>query len=204
MELIKRILIMGALIWLVHPANAGERGYLGASFGNISSKEKSVKTGVIVKKVFPGMAAQQAGLKPGEIVTQINGTSVSDPRIAVDMIAENGAGERISLTVVERARGQLRQSRLFVTLGRMPTSEFAKIMTAKPIEKHARISLKQAADIAFRARPGEITGRTLEYQKGGTGLRYTFSIREKATTYEVGIDARSGAILKNARQGVHQ
>lgn len=128
-----KILIALCLICVAHPALAAERGYLGASFANLPAAEKSVHSGVVVKKVFAGMAAEQAGLKPGEIVTQINGIAAPDPRTAVALLAENAAGERIRLTVIDRSGGGLRRAYVFATLGASPTSDFAKIMTAKPL-----------------------------------------------------------------------
>jgi predicted metalloprotease with PDZ domain len=130
---IQKILIALCLMCVVHPALAAGRGYLGVQFGNLPATDKVVQTGVSVKKVFAGMAAQQAGLKPGEIVTQINGVFASDPKTAVALLAENAAGERIRLTVIDRSGDGLRRSYVFITMGAAPTSEFAKIMTAKPV-----------------------------------------------------------------------
>ncbi len=131
--MIQKILMALCLMCVVHPALAAGRGYLGVSFGTLPATGNAVQTGVIVKKVFAGMAAQQAGLKPGEIVTQINGVSVPDPKTAVALLAENAAGERIRLTVIDRTGGGLRRSYVFATMGANPTSDFAKIMTAKPM-----------------------------------------------------------------------
>jgi uncharacterized membrane protein YkoI len=41
----------------------------------------------------------------------------------------------------------------------------------------------------------------LEKEAGGSGLRYSFDIKKGASTYEVGIDAQTGAILENAPEG---
>ena len=35
----------------------------------------------------------------------------------------------------------------------------------------------------------------------GSGLRYSFDIKHKAKTYEVGVDAQTGAVLENAPEG---
>ena len=129
--MIQKILISLCLICLTCPALAGERGYLGVWFGPLPATE-GVQSGVIVKKAFAGMAAEQAGLKPGEIVTQINGISASDPKTAVALLAENAAGERVRLTVIDRTGGGLHRFYVFATMGANPTSEFARIMTAKP------------------------------------------------------------------------
>lgn len=125
-------LVVICLLSVFHPAIAAERGYLGVSFEDLRGREAGVQTGVIVQKVFAGMAAEQAGVKPGEIVTQIDGVSVPDRETAVGLLAENAAGERVRLTVIDRTRGGLRPSYVFVTMGNHPTSEFAKIMTANP------------------------------------------------------------------------
>ncbi len=71
------------------------------------------------------------------------------------------------------------------------------------LSKTAKVSLGQATAIALRARPGKITDKELEREKGGTGLRYSFDIRSNGVTYEVGIDAQTGAVLENAREGAH-
>ena len=117
---------------LTIPALAAGRGYFGASFGMPPAREKG-QSGVVLKKVFRGMAAQRAGLEPGEIVTQINGVPVSDPQTAVALLAENSAGQRVRLTVIDKSGDQPRRSQVVVTLGARPSDEFAKIMRAKPV-----------------------------------------------------------------------
>lgn len=129
---IANILVALCLTCGASAAPGGERGYFGASFGNLPASG-DVRSGVIVKKVFAGMAAERAGLRPGEIVTQIDGVSPPDPKTAVALLAENAAGERVRLTVIDRGADGLRRATIFVTLGDEPTSEFARIMTAKPL-----------------------------------------------------------------------
>jgi uncharacterized membrane protein YkoI len=69
--------------------------------------------------------------------------------------------------------------------------------------KDAQISIRQASDIALKARPGKITDRELEREKGGSGLRYSFDITSHKVKYEVGVDAQTGAVLENTREGAH-
>ncbi|MDK8187004.1 MULTISPECIES: PepSY domain-containing protein [Sphingomonas] len=64
----------------------------------------------------------------------------------------------------------------------------------------AKISLATARQTALKARPGKITDQELEKEKGGSGLRYSFDITSHGKPYEVGIDARSGAILENVAE----
>ncbi len=65
----------------------------------------------------------------------------------------------------------------------------------------AKVSLAAARKTALRARPGTITDQELEKERGGSGLRYSFDITSHGKPYEVGVDARSGAILENAAEG---
>jgi membrane-associated protease RseP (regulator of RpoE activity) len=127
----KRIAIAVCLLCIAQPVFAGERGYLGVWFGALPGSESSVQGGVVVNRVFAGSAAEQAGLKPGQIITQIDNVLVRDPKTAVALVAENPAGERISLTVVDRTGGAIRESHIFATLSATPPGQFAAIMTAK-------------------------------------------------------------------------
>jgi uncharacterized membrane protein YkoI len=74
----------------------------------------------------------------------------------------------------------------------------AQAYPGQKLAKTAKISLSQARAEALKARPGKITSEELEREKGGSGLRYSFDIKSGATVYEVGVDARTGAILENS------
>lgn len=65
----------------------------------------------------------------------------------------------------------------------------------------AKITLAQARSTALAARPGQITDQELEKERGGTGLRYSFDIKANGKTFEVGVDARTGKVLENDREG---
>lgn len=65
----------------------------------------------------------------------------------------------------------------------------------------ARLTMEQARKIALKARPGKITDAELEKERGGSGLRYSFDIRSIDKTFEVGVDARTGKLLENRREG---
>jgi uncharacterized membrane protein YkoI len=71
------------------------------------------------------------------------------------------------------------------------------------LAKTAKITMEQATEIALDARPGKITDTELEREKGGSGLRYTFDVLSKELTYEVGVDAQTGMVLENSREGAH-
>ena len=65
----------------------------------------------------------------------------------------------------------------------------------------ANISLEQARAIVAKVRPGKITDQELEKEGGGSGLRYSFDVKAKGKTFEVGVDAKSGKVLENKAEG---
>ena len=77
---------------------------------------------------------------------------------------------------------------------------------SKPLDSHqylkeAKVSLKTARATALKTYPGTIVTEELERENGGSGLRYSFDIRKANVTHEVGIDAKTGAVLENSVEG---
>ena len=75
--------------------------------------------------------------------------------------------------------------------------------TGENLAKGAKIGIDDARAIALKARPGTITDEELEKEKGGSGLRYSFDIKSDGSVYEVGVDAQSGKVLENKKEGPH-
>ena len=65
----------------------------------------------------------------------------------------------------------------------------------------AKITMQQAITIAQEARQGIISDKELEREGGGSGLRYSFDIKDGSHTYEVGVDAVTGKVLENGPEG---
>jgi uncharacterized membrane protein YkoI len=53
----------------------------------------------------------------------------------------------------------------------------------------------------LKTRPGTITDEELEKERGGSGLRYSFDIKSGKITYEIGVDAETGEVLENFKEG---
>ena len=77
----------------------------------------------------------------------------------------------------------------------------AAAYTGQRLASQAKITIEQARAIALKAHPGQITDEELEREGGGSGLRYSFDIRNGAVTHEVGVDARTGRVLENKTEG---
>ena len=86
-------------------------------------------------------------------------------------------------------------------LGAGAGTALAKVDPA--LQAQAKISQKDAQVTALNARPGKVKEWELEKEAGGSGLRYSFDIISNGKTYEVGIDAKDGAVLENQLESAH-
>ncbi len=90
---------------------------------------------------------------------------------------------------------------LGVILSAASLSAFA--FTGQNLAGNAKVPIEQARTIALKAYPGKITDEELEQEKGGSGLRYSFDIKNGKVTHELGVDAKTGAVLENSTEGAH-
>ena len=92
-----------------------------------------------------------------------------------------------------------------ITTGALaPALSQAWAFTGEKLAGDAKITLAQARDIALKIFPGTIASEELEKEKGGSGLRYSFDIKNGSMVHEVGVDAKTGQILENiAERGGH-
>ena len=79
----------------------------------------------------------------------------------------------------------------------------ASAYSGENLAPQAKVSLVQARAIALKAFPGKITDEELETEGGGSGLRWSFDIRHGKVTQEVGVDAKTGVVLENAKEGAN-
>ncbi|MFT0546437.1 PepSY domain-containing protein [Allopusillimonas ginsengisoli] len=76
-----------------------------------------------------------------------------------------------------------------------------KPFMGEKLAKNANVTMADARVIALKAHSGKITDEELENEKGGSGLRYSFDIKSTNGTQEVGVDAKTGIVLENKREG---
>jgi uncharacterized membrane protein YkoI len=75
--------------------------------------------------------------------------------------------------------------------------------TGEKYVKAAKITLDEARAIALKTYAGDIVAQELEKERGGSGLRYSFDIKNGKVTHEVGVDAKTGKVLENSVEGAH-
>ena len=88
---------------------AFERPYIGASFEPVTSEVAEALglakvRGALVTKVADGGPAAKAGLKPGEVVTALNGIPVEHPDALGYRLTTAGLGATVSLTVLNNGK----------------------------------------------------------------------------------------------------
>jgi uncharacterized membrane protein YkoI len=74
----------------------------------------------------------------------------------------------------------------------------ARAFTGEELAAQAKLTLAEARAIALKVFAGEIAAEELEKEKGGSGLRYSFDIKNGSVVHEVGVDANTGKILENS------
>jgi len=66
----------------------------------------------------------------------------------------------------------------------------------------AKVSPARARAIALRTVHGTIVSQELEYEAGGSGLRYTIDLKTASGVREIGVDAKTGAVIENIREKI--
>ncbi|MEZ2130393.1 MULTISPECIES: DegQ family serine endoprotease [unclassified Sinorhizobium] len=98
-----------------------ERPYVGATFEPVTSDVAEAlgldkARGALVVKVTENSPAAKAGLKPGEVVTAVNGVPVEHPDALLYRLTTAGLGNSVDLAVVENGH----EAEMKLALGRAP------------------------------------------------------------------------------------
>jgi serine protease Do len=85
------------------------RGYMGAVIQNVTpeladSMNMSGKKGALVAELAPGGPAQAAGLKPGDVIVELNGHAVGGSTELTRMVAQSHAGDALHLSVMRAGK----------------------------------------------------------------------------------------------------
>jgi serine protease Do/serine protease DegQ len=81
------------------------RGVLGVSGRSVNSEiakamELETNQGGFIEQVMPDSAADEAGIKPGDVITKVNGKSIKSFSELRGKIGSIGAGKKVKLTIV--------------------------------------------------------------------------------------------------------
>jgi len=99
------------------------RGWLGVTVQDLKGELARYygvkdKSGVLVAGVVPGDPADQAGIQPNDIITNVNGNAVNSSRDLTNLAANLGVGDRASVTIIRKGESQV----LEVQIGKRPVT----------------------------------------------------------------------------------
>ncbi|KGN40097.1 S1C family serine protease [Knoellia aerolata] len=84
-----------------------EHAYLGVAPADGSASDGSAtRAGALVRTVVSGTPAEKAGLKQGDVITQVNGEAVDSAESLVAHIREHAVGDTVTLTVLRDNKSQ--------------------------------------------------------------------------------------------------
>ncbi len=117
---------------------AYRRGYLGVEPSDIPAdmrEELKGAQGVLIRSVEEGTPAARAGLEPGDVVTEVDGTPVRNENHFRELIADKGPNAKVRLKVLRNGQTLT----LEATLGTHPEDapEAPERRAELPAEKHA-------------------------------------------------------------------
>ncbi len=108
------------------------RGYLGISIQPLTPglaqglNLPADSGGVVVGGISPNSAAEQAGLKNGDVIMEVNGKRVADPRNLQLIVSQIAPGTKVTLRVLRGDRGKkAAEKTLSATLGELPSDALA-------------------------------------------------------------------------------
>jgi len=104
------------------------RGYLGINMQPLTpelAKEFSLpddSSGVLVGGVMPGSAAEKAGIKDGDLIVEVGGKKVPDPRNLQLIVSQTAPGTKVSIKVLRGNENKRAMEKVVnATLGELPT-----------------------------------------------------------------------------------
>lgn len=108
------------------------RGYLGINIQPLTpdlAKAFSLpdeSSGVLVGGVSPNSSAQKAGVRDGDIIIELNGKKITDPRTLQLVVSQTPPGSKVTVRVLRGQPGKKPVDRTFsATLGELPQEAFA-------------------------------------------------------------------------------
>jgi serine protease Do len=163
------------------------RGFLGIKMGELTpdlAKEFKVPdtSGVLVDDVFEKTAAAEAGIKPGDIITEINGKPTKEPRALKLLVGEMAPGAKVNLKLLRDGK----EKTLTVTLKEMTDQIAGMIPGTQAEEEDDALNGVVVADLDAKTRnqfklPADLKGAVIT------------SVEPDSASYEAGL--RPGDVI---------
>jgi serine protease Do len=121
------------------------RGYVGVEAQEITPATAQAMhlqqhSGALLAGIQPDSPASKAGLQPGDVITAVNGTKISDPRELALNVANVQPGDEAHLTILRNGKTQ----DVTVKVGQLPSEQTAPNNGNGESEHHGQIGLALA------------------------------------------------------------
>lgn len=93
-------------------------GIKGWALNAIDAKANNVPQGVVIEEVVNGGPADKAGIRPGDILTKVNGKQITEFNVLTDVVQKQKIGSKITIEVYSTKDKSTRK--VTVVLGEMP------------------------------------------------------------------------------------
>ncbi len=94
-------------------------GIKGWGLTQTDAKANGVPQGVVIEDVVSGGPAEKAGIRPGDILTKVNGTPIREFKVLTDTMKKQKIGDKITLEAYNTKTKKTRT--ITLTLGEMPS-----------------------------------------------------------------------------------
>jgi len=113
--------------------------------------------GVLIGGVIRGGGAEKAGIKAGDVILELNGKKVADPRALRLLVAQTAPGANATLRILRGQRGEKPiEKNLTVALGTLPQDAFTRRRLESPEDEDSgandALNGVEVADLDGRAR----------------------------------------------------
>lgn len=115
----------------INSASSDRRNIIGIEISTATQPQRvaagCAEEGIFISAVIPGHPAATAGLKAGDIMTKINGTSVTTHSEALEIMNALEAGQRYPVEVCRIENGQAQKLTLNVLVEKVQEKAIGKI-----------------------------------------------------------------------------
>ena len=123
-----------------------KRGYIGILMDNLRADtakffEREPNTGIIVTNVNAGCPAEKAGIRPGDVIIEVEGQKIKDTQSMVKAIATKDVGKEVKIKVLRYEKGKVSELNFTVNLAERPSED--EITKLQKKEKEAIEAPKQ-------------------------------------------------------------
>ena len=121
-----RMALLALVILAASAFASAQKGYVGATFtfmDPMTSSQYGLNTGaVVVHRVVPGGPAESSGLRPGDIITSVDGVPMSNPNQVVAAFDAHKPGEQARAGIIHPMGSKHMSLEIMVSIGSWPNN----------------------------------------------------------------------------------